>query len=182
MAFTPVNPSDPLDQPSHSGLHNQHSTDIEAAQGDINTLNTTVATLAQDHADDAQALTDFIATFAGGDVGEVLTKTGDDDGEYDWLPADTGGGTDPGDPYPGISTETPNDLGLGTDGGLRVPPTDLSGKYDRGTGTLNYADAVAMGNTVKGHDTHLNNLPPKIHISRSDPSGGSNGDVWFKYE
>ena len=181
MAFTPVNPTDPLDTPSHSGLHNQHSTDIEAAQGDITTLNATVDSLTQDHADDVQALATFIATFNGGDVGEVLTKTGDSDGEYDWLPAE-GGGTDPGDPYPGISAETPNELGLGTDGGLRVTPTDLSSKYDRGTGNLNYTDAVAMGNTVKGHDTHLTKLPPQIHISRSDPTGGSNGDVWFKYE
>ena len=192
MAFTPVRPNDPLDQPSHSGLHNQHSTDIEALQGDVVSINANidqvkldheanVETLTEAHDADAQALATFVATFNGGDVGEVLTKTGDSDGEYDWLPAE-GGGTDPGDPYPGISTQTPNDLGLGTDGGLRVPPTDLSSKYDRGTGTLNYANAVAMGNTVKGHDTQLSNLPPKIHISRSDPSGGSNGDVWFKYE
>ena len=105
MAFTPVNPTDPLDQPSHSGLHNQHSTDIEAAQGDITTLNA------------------FMATLAGGEAGEVLAKTTGDDYDYDWLPGGTGGG--PGGDYPGISTEDPNGLGLGTDGGLRVEPSDL---------------------------------------------------------
>ena len=105
MAFTPVNPTDPLDQPSHSGLHNQHSTDIEAAQGDIATLS------------------DFMATLAGGEAGEVLAKTTGDDYDYDWLPGGTGGG--PGGEYPGISTEDPNGLGLGTDGGLRVEPSDL---------------------------------------------------------
>ena len=98
MTFTPVRPNDPLDQPSHSGLHNQHSTDIEALQ-------------------------EFYASLAGGDVGEVLAKTSGDDYDYDWLPGGTGGG-DGGD-YPGISTEDPNGLGLGTDGGLRVEPSDL---------------------------------------------------------
>ena len=105
MAFTPVNPTDPLDQPSHSGLHNQHSTDIEAAQGDIATLS------------------DFMATLAGGEAGEVLAKTTGDDYDFDWLPGGTGGG--PGGDYPGISTEDPNGLGLGTDGALRVEPSDL---------------------------------------------------------
>ncbi len=98
MAFTPVNPSDPLDKPSHSGLHNLHSTDIEALQA-------------------------FRDLFAGGDAGEVLAKTSNADYDMDWLPGGTGGG--PGGDYPGISTEDPNGLGLGTDGGLRVQPEDL---------------------------------------------------------
>ena len=105
MTFTPVRPNDPLDQPSHSGLHNQHSTDIEAAQGEIATLS------------------DVVATLAGGDVGEVLAKTSGDDYDFDWLPGGTGGG--PGGEYPGISTEDPNGLGLGTDGGLRVEPSKV---------------------------------------------------------
>ena len=99
MAYTPVKPTDPLDNPSHSGLHNQHATDLEALQA-------------------------FRELFAGGDAGEVLAKTTNDDYDMEWLPGGTGGGGDGGE-YPGISSEDPNGLGLGTDGGLRVEPADL---------------------------------------------------------
>ena len=98
MAYPTVRPNDPLDQPSHSGLHNQHATDLEALQA-------------------------FRDLFAGGDAGEVLTKTSNSDNDFDWLPGGTGGGD--GSEYPGISSEDPNGLGLGTDGGLRVEPADL---------------------------------------------------------
>ena len=98
MAYPTVRPNDPLDQPSHSGLHNQHATDLEALQA-------------------------FRELFAGGDAGEVLAKTTNADYDIEWLPGGTGGG--PGGDYPGISSEDPNGLGLGTDGGLRVEPADL---------------------------------------------------------
>ena len=98
MAYPTVRPNDPLDQPSHSGLHNQHATDLEALQA-------------------------FRELFAGGDAGEVLAKTTNSDYDMEWLPGGTGGGD--GDEYPGISTQDPNGLGLGTDGGLRVEPADL---------------------------------------------------------
>jgi hypothetical protein len=99
MAYPTVRPNDPLDQPSHSGLHNQHATDLEALQA-------------------------FRELFAGGDAGEVLAKTTNNDYDIEWLPGGTGGGGDGGE-YPGISSEDPNGLGLGTDGGLRVEPADL---------------------------------------------------------
>jgi len=98
MAYPTVRPNDPLDQPSHSGLHNQHATELET-------------------------LLAFRELFAGGDAGEVLAKTTNSDYDMEWLPGGTGGG-DGGD-YPGISSEDPNGLGLGTDGGLRVQPADL---------------------------------------------------------
>ena len=104
MAYPTVNPNDPLDSPSHSGLHNQHASELDT-------------------------LTAFRELFAGGDAGEVLAKTTNTDYDFDWLPGGTGGGGD-GDEYPGISTEDPNGLGLGTDGGLRVEPADLLSDND----------------------------------------------------
>ena len=139
MAFTPVRPNDPLDQPSHSGLHNQHSTDIEALQ-------------------------EFYASLAGGDVGEVLAKTSGDDYDYDWLPGGTGGG-DGGD-YPGISTEDPNGLGLGTDGGLRVEPSDL------------LSDNAGQQLTVTPDDGKLH-MAYQIVDAVPDDSDGEVGDVVF---
>ena len=58
MAFTPVNPTDPLDQPSHSGLHNQHSTDIEALQGDVVSINANIDQVKLDHEADVETLTE----------------------------------------------------------------------------------------------------------------------------
>lgn len=116
MAYPTVRPNDPLDQPSHSGLHNQHATDLEALQ--------------QTTAD----LTDLTVTLAGGNAGEVLGKSTNDDYDWEWIPAPTGG--DGGDTYPGISTEQPNGLGIGTDGGLQVDPATLLSDADGQSITL----------------------------------------------
>lgn len=148
MAFTPVKPNDPLDQPSHSGLHNQHSQDVDDIRQqhsqDVDDIN------------EAQALQDgkitdlenFDATLAGGDAGEVLTKSTNDDYDWEWIPAPTGG--DGGDTYPGISTEQPNGLGLGTDGGLQVDPATLLSDADGQNLTLDDEGKIYGGGKVLG--------------------------------
>ena len=75
---------------------------------------------------------------------------------------------------------------------------DVSGKQDKLTAGSNI---TISGTTISAKDTtygvattsanglmsssdksKLNGLPSKITISTADPSGGSNGDLWFKYE
>ena len=70
MAFTPVQPTDPLDQPSHSGLHNQHSGDIEALQTQADGNSTDIDTINQTLED----MIDQITEGGGNVIGDVATK------------------------------------------------------------------------------------------------------------
>ena len=71
---------------------------------------TQISTNANAISDNTTAISDLAASLDGGDIGEILTKTGSENGAYDWLPGGGDGGN--GDTYPGISADPQNRIEL----------------------------------------------------------------------